>query len=92
MIASQISFDSMMRFAAGNRDLGLSTSYIQVEYGREELLACWDGFVHTSDTFDLHFKSRKQVCEEFTNALTEYIDYLGESSSLEMGSTLPSDS
>ena len=85
MIASQVTFEQMMRVGAGNRDLGLATSYIQVEYGIDELHACWDGFTHTSDTFEQTFKSRKQVCDEFTYALTEYIDYLGESSFIEVG-------
>ena len=78
MIASQVSFDQMMRVAAGNPDLGVAASYLQVEYGLSELLACWDGFVHTSDAYGQEFKSRKQICLEFSNALNEYLEYLGE--------------
>jgi hypothetical protein len=83
MIASQVTFEQMKRYAANNPDLGEATSFLQVEYGISELHACWDGFVHTSDAFNQEFKSRKQVCAEFTYALTEYIDYLGESSYLQ---------
>lgn len=86
MIASEVAFDSMMRVAAGYKLLALATSYIQVEYGKEELLACWDGFVHTSDNYGQTFKSRKAVCDEFSNALNEYIEYLGESSFVQVGS------
>jgi hypothetical protein len=86
MIASQVSFDQMMRVAAGNPDLGVSASYLQVEYGLNELKACWDGFVHTSDAYAQEFKSRKQVCLEFSDALNEYLEYLGESTSLKVGS------
>lgn len=86
MLASDVSFVSMMRVAAGNKHLAIATSYIQVEYGLEDLQACWDGFIHTSDNYGQHFKSRKQVCEEFSNALNEYIEYLGESVHLEVGS------
>jgi hypothetical protein len=85
MIASQVTFEQMMRYAANNPDLGEATSFLQVEYGISELHACWDGFIHTSDTFNQEFKSRKQVCAEFTYALTEYIDYLGESIYLTVG-------
>jgi hypothetical protein len=86
MRASQITFDAMQRVACANHKLGVAASYIQVEYGINELQACWDGFVDTSDYHDLEFKSRKQVCEEFANALSDYIDYLGESIPLQMGS------
>lgn len=79
MLASKVSFDQMMKAAAKDRTLAYATSFVQVEYGVLELLACWDGFVNTSDAFSQEFKSRKQVCQEFTDALTEYIDYLGES-------------
>jgi hypothetical protein len=85
MIASQVTFEQMKRYAANNSDLGEATSFLQVEYGISELHACWDGFVHTSDAFNQEFTSRKQVCSEFTYALTEYIDYLGESAYLTVG-------
>jgi hypothetical protein len=86
MIASDVPFDQMMRVAAGNPDLGVPASYMQVEYGLSELIACWEGFVHTSDAHGLEFKSRKHVCLEFSDALNEYLEYLGESVSLKVGS------
>jgi hypothetical protein len=86
MLASSVSFESMMRIAAGNKSLAIATSYLQVEYGLSELQACWDGFTHTSDNYGQTFKNRKLVCEEFSNALNEYIEYLGESVHLEVGS------
>lgn len=92
MKASDCTFDKMMVVAAANPVLAEATSYIQVEYGLSELEACWDGFVHTSDHYNQEFKSRKQICAEFTDALTEYIHYLGESSHLQVGSKVSSDS
>ncbi len=86
MIASEVPFNQMMRVAAGNPDLGVPASYMQVEYGLDELIACWDGFVHTSDAYGLEFKSRKHVCLEFSDALNEYLEYLGEPVSLKVGS------
>ncbi len=86
MIASEVPFNQMMRVAAGNPELGVPASYMQVEYGLDELIACWDGFVHTSDSYGMEFKSRKHVCLEFSNALNEYLEYLGEPVSLKVGS------
>jgi hypothetical protein len=59
---------------------------MQVEYGLAELEACWDGFVHTSDAYDQSFKTRKAIYQEFANALSEYLEYLGESIPLKVGS------
>lgn len=75
----------MMLEAITNRVLAEATSFIQVEYGISELHACWDGFVHTSDNYDQEFKSRKQICAEFANALADYIEYLGEPSPQSLG-------
>ena len=86
MIASEVPFNQMMRVAAGNPELGVPASYLQVEYGLDELLACWEGFVHTSDNYGVEFKSRKHVCLEFSDALNEYLEYLGEPVSLKVGS------
>ena len=86
MIASDITFESMLRYAAGNAKLGTATSYLQVEYGVDELRGCWDGFIHSSDAYDLTFKNRKQVCEEFTYAICEYLEYLGEPLPIKVGS------
>lgn len=67
-----------MNAAIINKVLAESTSFIQVEYGLSELEACWQGFVDTSDHYGETFTSRKQICEEFTHALSDYIEYLSE--------------
>jgi hypothetical protein len=72
MKASKCTFGQMMTIAAGNRELAKATSFIQVEYGKKELLACWDGFVEACDHFQEEFKSRKDICNNFTVALTEF--------------------
>jgi hypothetical protein len=86
MLASSVTFEQMRRAARNNSELGIPASYLQVEYGLAELEACWDGFVHTSDYYQQHFKSRKEIYLEFANALSEYLEYLGESIPLEVGS------
>jgi hypothetical protein len=89
MKASEISFAQLQIGARNNNKLGLAASYIQVEYGLSELEACWDGFAHTSDDYGLTFKSRKEIYSEFSDALNEYIEHLGESEYLKMGSKVP---
>ena len=86
MNASEVSFEQMMRGARNNPALGVPASYLQVEYGISELQACWDGFTHTSDHYGVIFKTRKEVFSEFATALNEYLEYLGESISVEVGS------
>lgn len=76
MNASQCSFEQMMRVAAGNSGLAHATSFMQVEHGISELRAAWDGFVDTSDHYHMSFKNRKDICNNFANALAEYIQYL----------------
>ena len=85
MKTSDITFESMMRFAAGNFTLAEATSFLQVEYGMDDLRACWDGFVDTSDHAGLEFKDRKTICNEFTAALSDYIIYIDESAPLTLG-------
>ena len=86
MIASDVTFEQMRRASRNLSELGVPASYMQVEYGLAELEACWDGFVHTSDTYEQTFKTRKAIYQEFANALSEYLEYLGESISIEVGS------
>jgi hypothetical protein len=85
MKASDITFESMMRFAAGNFTLAEATSFLQVEYGMSELRACWDGFVDTSNNAELTFKDRKTLCNEFTAALSDYIIFIDDEAPLSLG-------
>lgn len=84
MNITQCSFEQMMTVAAGNKKLAEVTSFMQVEYGIDELRASWNGFVDTSKHFGIEFKTRKHLCEEFAIALAEYVKYL-EPQSHEMG-------
>lgn len=86
MLASEVTFEQMRRASRNLPELGIPASYLQVEYGLSELEACWDGFVHTSDAYHQTFKTRKAIYQEFANALSEYLEYLGESVPVEMGS------
>jgi hypothetical protein len=86
MIASDVTFDQMRRASRNLHELGVAASYLQVEYGLDELEACWDGFVHTSDAYQQTFKTRKEIHQEFANALNEYLEYLGESVPVSLGS------
>lgn len=88
MLASNVSFAQMRKGACNLQELGVPASYLQVEYGLNELKACWDGFVHTSDNYGLSFKTRKAIYLEFANALSEYLEYLGEQIPVSLGSTI----
>jgi len=90
MNITQCSFNQMMAIASGNPDLAKATSFMQVEYGLDELRASWDGFVDTSKHYSVEFKTRKHLCNEFAKALHEYIIYL-EPKSHEMGFAFSSD-
>jgi hypothetical protein len=63
----------MMAIASGNPDLAKATSFMQIEYGLDELRASWDGFVDTSKHYSVEFKTRKHLCNEFAKSLAEYI-------------------
>ena len=76
MIASDISFERMMTYAAGNLSLAEPTSFIQVEYGLKDLRACWEGFVDTSNEAGLSFRNKKEICESFAEALQDYVMFL----------------
>jgi len=65
-----------MKVATYMPELAKATSFFQVEFGMDELHACWDGFVHTSDHYEQQFSSKIAICKEFTNALTDYREYL----------------
>lgn len=86
MLASEVTFEQMRKAARNNHELGVAASYMQVEYGLSELQACWEGFVHTSDEYFQTFSSRKEIYQEFANALNEYLEYLGEQISVQLGS------
>ena len=85
MLASDVSFEQMRSAARNNSELGVLASYLQVEYGLSELEACWDGFVHTSDAFELTFENKKHVCLEFADALDDYLSYQGERIPISLG-------
>jgi hypothetical protein len=76
MLASTCSFDQMMRVATYMPELAKVTSFFQVEFGKDELMACWDGFVHTSDHYEQQFSSNTAICKQFTNDLNDYAEYL----------------
>lgn len=85
MKASEISFEQMRKGAKLRPSLGVAVSYLQVEYGLKEVEGCWDGFVHTSDHYGVEFTSRKEICIQFSQHLNDYLEYIGEPVSLEVG-------
>jgi hypothetical protein len=76
MITIQCSFEEMLEMSTKLSGLGIAASFFQVEFGLDELRACWDGFLHTSSHYGVEFQSKNDVCEKFTDALTDYREYL----------------
>ena len=76
MKASACSFDQMMTIRSGLPVLADRTSLMQVEYGIDDLQSSGYAFVDISDDCNLEFKSRKNICDEFGQALDSYIKYL----------------
>ena len=73
MKASDCTFDKMMANAKTIEKLAFSTSYVQVEFGVAELCSHWQGFVDTSDHYEMDFKSQKHIAKEFASALYAYL-------------------
>jgi hypothetical protein len=80
MRASGCSFNQMMKIRASKPVLAQATSFMQIEFGIDELIASWRGFVDITDECGMEFLNRKEICDEFTDALTEYIRYVDEKS------------
>ena len=76
MRASDCTLNDAQHIAGHKQHLAEAMSFIQVEYGHAELLACWDGFVDSSDHFQQEFTTKYKICDAFAEALVEYIDYL----------------
>ena len=76
MKASECILEDAQHIAGYTKHLAESMSFIQVEYGHSELVACWEGFVDTSDSYGQNFTTKYKICMAFAEALAEYIKYL----------------
>ena len=80
------SFEGMRKFSTKNWKLAIATSFIQVEDGIDDLMACWEGFLHVSEEYNEVFEDETEMYQKFTDALNEYIEYL-EPTSNQVGSS-----
>ena len=76
MKASDCTLDHAQVVARDCKELAEAMSFMQVEHGYSELRACWDGFVEVSDNYEQTFPTKRKICFEFADALSEYISYL----------------
>ena len=74
MKASDVSFDNMRKIACSMPDLGRLISFIQIEFGLKELESHWQGFVDVSDNYDLTFTTKRRVCRDFYEILSEFVE------------------
>ena len=74
MKASDCTLKDAQHIAGHKQHLAEAMSFIQVEFGHAELMACWDGFVDSTDHFQQEFTTKYKICMAFAEALIEYID------------------
>ena len=79
-------FAQMRKYATGKWEMSKALSFIQVEMGLDDLEACWDGFLDTSEDYGDVFTDESHLYQKFTEALNEYAEYL-EPTFNEMGSS-----
>ena len=71
MKATQCSLQTVLSAAKKDEDIALVLSFLQVEFGLAELQANWDGFVDSSEHYEITYKSRKDVANQFAGALVD---------------------
>lgn len=76
MKASDCTLADAQHIAGYTKHLAESMSLIQVEFGMAELMACWDGFVDTSEYTGQTFTTKYKICMAFAKALAEYLEFL----------------
>jgi hypothetical protein len=69
-----MTLNDVRRLAAGIVDLNLAVSFIQVEWGLEDLQACWDGFRDTADHYNQEFDDERDCALQFGFALDEFAE------------------
>lgn len=74
MKAGDMTLYDIRRMASGIVDLNLAISFIQVEWGLNELEACWDGFCDSTDHFNQHFDNELDCARQFGLALNDFAE------------------
>jgi hypothetical protein len=75
MRASELSFNEIAALSAGLPKLAILMSYIQVEYGIDDLRASWQGFSDSSDYYGNSYTDKRHICLKFGELLQEYIQF-----------------
>lgn len=74
--ASSCSLESLLKFAEESYELSQILSYVQVEYGLDELRSCWEGFIVSSDDYYVEFETESEVYCIFGRDLGEYVEFV----------------
>ena len=74
MKATQCSLQTVFKAAEKDEDIALVLSFIQVEFGLAELQANWDGFVDSSEHYEITYKSRKDVANQFAGSIVDFYE------------------
>lgn len=74
MKAGDMTLYDVRAIATGVVDLNLAVSFIQVEWGLQDLEACWDGFRDTADHYNQEFDNELDCALQFGLALNEFAE------------------
>jgi len=72
MLATEMTLDDVFSVAKRNKALATTLSFIQVEFGLDELRGHWEGFAQSNDFYDFHFSSKRDCAIEFGTLLSEF--------------------
>jgi hypothetical protein len=74
MKAGDMTLHDVRAIATGIVDLNLALSFVQVEWGFQDLEACWDSFRDASDHFNQLFDDELDCALQFGLALNEFAE------------------
>lgn len=85
MKASEFPWDKLLTYSVISPEVGMTFSFVQVEYGLDELKAHWEGFRDAADYHNLQFDDRNHIITHFAHELHQWL-------SDEVGQQIPQDS
>lgn len=71
MLATEITLKDVFDVAKRNKALASALSFVQVEFGLDELQGHWEGFAQSNDFYDFHFSSKRDCAIQFGLLLEE---------------------
>lgn len=73
---SDYNIDGLLELARNNRQLGLNTSLVQVEYGLETLGEFWAAYSDFCDRHGETFETEEELAEDFAKEAEDHMEFL----------------